>query len=67
MWKGQDQMEETDQDDDDSCNTDVCNDLHKVEGSCCYQNFDDNANCTDKSQDWISEHEPGKYQDCPND
>ena len=49
MWKGQDWMEETDQDDGDSCNTDVCNDLHKEQDRCCYQSFDDNANCTDES------------------
>ena len=64
MWKGQD-LEETDQDDDDSCNMDVCNDLHKEQDRCCYQSFDDNANCTDESQDWICEHEPGKYFDYP--
>ena len=50
MWKEEEQnwRKETDQDNDDSCNTDVCNDLHRVEDS-CYQNFDDNANCTNES------------------
>ena len=68
MWKEkeQDWGVETDKDDNDSCNMDVCNDLHKVKDSCCYQNFDDNTNCTDESQCCFFEHKPGECQNCPN-